>query len=175
MIALELSGVIEIRTGSGIYVTQEIPSLKTRDKGVGPFEILECREMVEVEACGLAATRITDVQIAQLYKAVEEMKVEELSDNPSEQADWKFHCLIAEASQNSAIHSIVNWLWELRNKSDISKTFLATIREGGVHPAIDDHLRVIRALEKRDPVAAKHAMKQHIEWATTATAAHFET
>ncbi len=175
MIALELSGIIEIRTGSGIYVTEKKPSLKINDKGVGPFEILESRAMIEVDACGLAATRINDEQIAQLRDALEEMKEEQISENPSEQADWKFHCIIAEATQNSAIYSIVNWLWELRNQSALSTSYLERIRKEGVRPAIEDHKKIIDALEKRDPVAAKKAMRQHIKRATAATAAHFET
>ena len=81
MIALELSGVIEIRTGSGIYVSKKKTKVETQidsgDKGVGPFEILEIRYILEAEACALAAARITDEQIAQLKEALKEMEEEE--------------------------------------------------------------------------------------------------
>lgn len=174
MIALELSGIIEIRTGSGIYVTEKKPTLNTSDKGVGPFEILEAREVIEVEACGLAATRISDQQIAELRVVLEEMREEQHSDNASEQADWKFHCIIAEAAQNTALYDIINWLWELRNQSTLSTAFLERIREEGVHPAIDDHEKIVDALEKRDPNAAKKAMQKHIKNATAAAATHFK-
>ena len=53
MIALEISGVIEIRTGSGIYATQkqfQQSQPEIGDKGVGPFEILETRFIIESEA-----------------------------------------------------------------------------------------------------------------------------
>lgn len=174
MIALELSGVIEIRTGSGIYISKKKLPPTISDKGIGPFEILEAREMVEVEACGLAATRITDKQIAELRLVLEEMKEEQKSDNASEQADWKFHCIIAEASQNTALYAIINWLWQLRNQSALSTSFLERIREEGVHPAIDDHRKIVDALEQRDPVKAKRAMKNHIKKATKAAATHFK-
>jgi DNA-binding FadR family transcriptional regulator len=173
MIALELSGIIEIRTGSGIYVTKKKPTLDSADKGVGPFEILEIRYILESEACALAATRITDEQIAQLKEVLREMEEEEKQEDASEKADWKFHTLIAEASQNSAIYSVINWLWELRNQSALSTAFLERIRKEGIHPSINDHRRIVEALEKRNPEKARMAMKVHIENATAAAAAHF--
>jgi len=175
MIALELSGVIEIRTGSGIYVTQQ-PSKITNelsDKGVGPFEILEIRYILEAEACALAAARITDEQIQALREAVKEMEEEEKQPNSSEKADQKFHSIIANASQNSAIASVVDWLWQLRNESALSTTFLERIREEGVHPSISEHKRILLALEQRNPEKARSAMKDHIESATANAAAHF--
>lgn len=175
MIALELSGVIEIRTGSGIYVTQQ-PSKITNelsDKGVGPFEILEIRYILEAEACALAAARITDEQIQELREAVKEMEEEEKQPNSSEKADQKFHSIIANACQNSAISSVVDWLWQLRNESDLSTTFLERIRKEGVHPSISEHKRILLALEQRNPEKARSAMKDHIESATANAAAHF--
>lgn len=175
MIALELSGVIEIRTGSGIYVAHNV-SKRTNllsDKGVGPFEILESRLIIEAEACALAATRISDAQLAQLRTAIEEMEEEEKQSNASEKADQKFHSIIAQACQNSAISSVVNWLWKLRNESDLSNLFLARIRKEGVHPSIQEHKHILTALEQRDPDKAKAAMKLHIENATANAATHF--
>lgn len=173
MIAMELSGIIEIRTGSGIYVSKQKPILEARDKGVGPFEILEIRYIIESEACALAATRITDEQITQLKETLIAMEEEEKQPDASEKADWKFHLLIAEAAQNSAIYSVVNWLWELRNQSELSTAFFERIRQEGVHPSINDHRKIVEALEKRNPEKARMAMKFHIENATAAAATYF--
>ena len=63
MIALEVSGVIEVRTGLGIYVCKN-QSVPVTEEGVGPFEILEMRLLVEPEASALAAERITNEQLA---------------------------------------------------------------------------------------------------------------
>ena len=77
MIALELSGIVEIRTGSGVYVKEKKAFLVNEDKGTGPFEILEIRSILESEACALAAKNITDEQIQQLKDAIIEMDEEE--------------------------------------------------------------------------------------------------
>jgi GntR family transcriptional repressor for pyruvate dehydrogenase complex len=175
MIALELSGVIEIRTGSGIYVTDVKAKIQPEldDKGVGPFEILEIRYILEAEACALAAARITDTQIEELRKVVNEMEEEQKQADASEKADQKFHSIIAEACQNSAISSVVDWLWDLRNESTLSTAFLERIRDEGVHPSIDEHRKILQALEQRNPEKARTAMKLHIENATANAAAHF--
>jgi DNA-binding FadR family transcriptional regulator len=178
MIAMELAGIIEIKTGSGIYVTKpghspDIMDAGGRDKGIGPFEILEIRYMIEGEACALAAARITDEQIQQLKDTLLEMEEEEKQADASEKADWKFHSIIAEACQNSAIYAVINWLWELRNQSELSLAYLERLRKEGVHPSINDHRRILEALEKRDPEKARIAMKMHIENATAAATGYF--
>ncbi len=174
MIAMELAGNIEIRTGSGVYVSPQKPKLERADKGVGPFEILETRYILESEACALAAARITDEQIHRLKQVIGDMEEEQKHEDASEKADWEFHNIIAEASQNSAIASIVNWLWELRNNSELSTAFLERLRKKGVHPSIEDHRRIVAALESRNPEKARAAMREHIDNATAAAASHFE-
>lgn len=173
MIALELQGVIEIRTGSGIYVTKKKPKLEVKDKGIGPFEILETRMLLEPEACALAATRISDEQLDQLRLTYREMEEEEKQENSSEQADWKFHNIIANASQNSAIFAVVDWLWELRNQSELHTAFSERIRREGIHPILEDHQAIIEALAARNPEAARDAMRNHLENASEAAATHF--
>ena len=73
MIALEVSGVIEVRTGSGIYVCEN-QFVPVTDEGVGPFEILEIRLIVEPAACALAAERITNEQLARLQQLYTELE-----------------------------------------------------------------------------------------------------
>lgn len=174
MIALELSGIVEIKTGSGIYVIQKKPFLKIEDKGIGPFEILDTRAILESEACAIAALHISDEQIQQLKNTIIEMEEEEKRPDSSEKADWKFHNIIASATQNSAISSVVDWLWQLRSQSDLSSAFATRLREDGVHPRIQDHTDIVNALENRDPEQARAAMKRHISNATEAASAYFE-
>ena len=53
MIALEIAGLVEIRSGSGVYVLEarDKSSPQVDDQGPGPFEILEARRLIEGEAC----------------------------------------------------------------------------------------------------------------------------
>ena len=175
MIALEVSGLIEVRTGSGIYVAEQGASqpLKVGDEGIGPFEILEMRLLIEPEACALAAERISDEQLAALQALFAEMQ--RCNGTPEMEAhDGGFHQLIARATANTAIEKTVAWLWELRNQSELSRGFHRLIIEEGVYPVLDEHERILRALEARDAGAARAAMRAHLEASTSAAATHFD-
>lgn len=165
IVALELAGIVEIRTASGIFLkTLPHKNLKVSfDKGPGPFEILEARLLIESEACVLAAEKISSQQLSQLSELLREMEEENLQENPTEKADQAFHILIASATGNSAITTIVNWLWDLRNNSELSTHFHNRVRLDGIRPIIEDHKNILNALKAGDSAQARLAMHNHIQ------------
>ena len=171
MIALEVSGVIEVRTGSGIYVCRD-QSLPVADEGVGPFEILEMRLLIEPEACALAAERITNEQLARLQQIYIELERTN-GTQQMEAFDEQFHKLIGEATENTAIGRTISWLWVMRGHSQLSRGYHRLIVEEGVYPRLDEHKKILDALMSRDPEAAKSAMRKHLLAATAAAAQHF--
>ena len=55
LIALELGGVVEVRSGSGVYVSVPLDAAHgIEEGGPGPFEVLSARRMVEAEVCAVA-------------------------------------------------------------------------------------------------------------------------
>lgn len=163
IIALELSGCVEVRGGSGVYICTENPNhLATTDLSVGPFDILEARIMLEGEVAELAAKRITDEEIKGLHIALEAMVQENEQEPICEKADQEFHMLIASSTRNEALVSACAHLWNLRNSSPISARILEKVRQAGSRPRIEEHLVILDALEKRDPIAARHAMREHL-------------
>jgi GntR family transcriptional repressor for pyruvate dehydrogenase complex len=174
MIALEVSGVIEVRPGSGIYVADQSRQLSAvvADEGIGPFEILEMRLLIEPETCALAAERISDDQLEQLRKIYNEMG-RTSGTSEVEAFDSQFHNLIAEATENTAIARTVSWLWVLRDQSELSRGFHRLIIKEGVYPVLDEHTAILKALENRNPDEARKAMRVHLEAATASAAQHF--
>jgi DNA-binding FadR family transcriptional regulator len=164
IIALEIDGLVEVRLGSGVYVTHRAPpSGKTGETDVGPFELLEARRAIESEVCAIAASRIDDAQLSQLEDLVAEMQQENARDVVmSEDADRRFHMLIAEATKNSACVSSVKHLWDTRARSPQSKLLSVKAHAAGVKPRIDEHGAILDALRLRDPDAARAAMRQHL-------------
>src|SRR3981081_1068652 len=74
IIALELDGLVDVRTGSGVYVLNKKPtSGKAGATDIGPFELLEARRSIEGEACALAASRIDEGQLVELEVLIAEM------------------------------------------------------------------------------------------------------
>lgn len=165
MLALEIGGWVEIRSGAGVFVLDQEPSALplSNDRGPGPFEILEARLVLETEACAQAATRLSEQQLGALQQLLEDMAQENLHQQATEHADQRFHCFIAEATGNSAIAMMVSWLWQLRNDSEISTRFHQRLREEGSRPIIADHQQILAALQQRDPDEARAAMRDHLQ------------
>lgn len=168
IIALEIARQVEVRTGSGVYVldSHRTPDALSDAQGPGPFEILQARMLIEGETCALAASRITDAQLARLQELLDEMAEENRKQDITETADEKFHCLIAEAAGNSALAATVKWLWQLRNDAGISSHFQGQVREKGKRPVIADHAAILDALRSRDAEASRDAMCGHLQSVT---------
>jgi DNA-binding FadR family transcriptional regulator len=80
----------------------------------------------------------------------------------SEEADRRFHELIASSTQNSGIVAAVQMLWDARARSPQSHSMDDKGRERGLKPPIEEHAAILRALKKHDPEAARAAMHEHI-------------
>lgn len=164
-IALEIAGAVEVRPGSGVYVTGQGTAAAALPDGQdpGPFEILEARKVIEGEICALAAGRIGEEQLARLQALLDAMADGGGDGEDAESADEAFHCVIAEASGNSALCAAVTWLWRLRNESEISTHFHRRVRQEGSRPIVADHGRILAALRDGDAAAARDAMTAHLQ------------
>lgn len=164
MIALEIRGLVEARPGSGIYVTEAQANGPAPELDIGAFELTEARRLFEGEACALAASAITEEELAGLEVILNQMVGENTLATPiGEQADRRFHTAIAQATRNAAIVMVVENLWDLRYRSPLCAAMLARARLVGVRPLIEDHREILDALIQRDPRAARDAMRRHLD------------
>lgn len=165
VIALELAGRVEVRKGSGVYILdyqEQENNTTSLDMNVGPFELTEARMLIEGEAAALAATMITPEEISELESIIEKMIVENDQNIDGEHADRDFHMLIARATRNSAIVSIIDDLWNLRDHSELTRNMYSTVRQTGVKPGIDEHWAIHAALKAGDAASARKAMRTHL-------------
>jgi GntR family transcriptional repressor for pyruvate dehydrogenase complex len=163
MLALEIRGLVEARHGSGVYVTQALPT-EARNPGpnVSAFELLEARSLVEGEAAALAAATLSDADLASLDEILLQMERENETQTGDEYADRNFHLKIAESSRNPALLSAVEHLWELRHASPLVEHTLDRARRNGLKPRINEHRSILAALRARDPESARKAMRAHL-------------
>ncbi|HEY2356114.1 MAG TPA: FadR/GntR family transcriptional regulator [Phenylobacterium sp.] len=164
IIALELDGLVEVRLGSGVYVTARLPrGGQAGEMDIGPFELLEARRAIEGESAALAAALISDEELEELRQLVAEMQAENARNVVmSEDADRRFHMLIATATQNSAMVAAVQMLWDARARSPQTQSLSAKAHAAGVTPRIDEHAEILKALRERSPEAARRAMRDHL-------------
>jgi DNA-binding FadR family transcriptional regulator len=122
IIALELDGLMEVRKGSGVYVSALVPrGAQADDTDIGPFELIEARRLIESECCALAAARVSEDELQILSKLVTAIQAENArAVIMSENANRRFHLEFARAAQNSAMYAAVKILWDGRSLAAIS-------------------------------------------------------
>jgi len=162
LIALEIEGYVEVRVGSGVFVTaardSAAPSSAALDE-IGPFDLLEARMLIEPECAALAAQQGSDAQLAAIRKAHAGMS---LTDSPGLH-DREFHRAIAAACGNAALASSVAHLWDLSLASPVfsrMQDYFVNTKVWAVAHA--EHQRILTAILARDPIRARHAMHAHL-------------
>lgn len=177
VIALEVSGLVEVRIGSGVYVRaaqpdaavdltwQKDPELSAYlpdPEEVSPFSLLQARLLIEPETAFLAAEHLTPAAL----KAIKEaylMNVEDnLQNSTSHIGDRLFHIRIAEASGNDAYAMILRELLGHRYGQLFSTLQRLYTPQDMPMRSQQEHLAVLMAIEQRNPEAARRHMTQHI-------------
>jgi DNA-binding FadR family transcriptional regulator len=166
LIALELGGVIEVRGGSGVYVSEQPePATKVPEGGPGPFEVLSARRLIEGEIAAMAARTATDGAIDAILKAVEEMEAHHANKTTNELADRNFHLAIGRATGNGAMVGTLEYLWDQRGRlwHKLKEHFQT---EELRQETLKDHRRIFEAIAAHDPAGARKAMRAHLERVT---------
>lgn len=162
IIALEVQGLVEVRIGSGAYV-RRLPGEEDRPGfNVTAFELTEARLLFEGEAAALAATQVTDQDVAEIAQLVERIAEENQDPNGTETADREFHLAIARATRNVAVYNAIEHLWDLRATSPEAALLHEKARHAQIKPVVEEHSAVLEALRARDPNAARAAMRAHL-------------
>ncbi len=156
IIALEVRGKVEVKTGSGVFVTDADESDKLL-KEISAFELTQARALVEAEAAALAAATISEEELQRLGQALEDMK----SPETAEEADQRFHEIISKATRNSALLLSVKNLWELRRTRPQIIAAYEDVCSQGVEQRLKEHTAIYEAIAKRDSSAARKAMHDH--------------
>ena len=162
IIALEVQGLVEVRIGSGAYVLRIPGADDVPGFNISAFELTEARLLFEGEAAALAATQVTDEDLAEIGVLVEAIARENLDPAGNDQADRAFHLAIARATRNAAVSETIENLWALRYTSPEAFLLHEKARTAKIKPVVDEHTAVLDALKARDPVAARAAMRAHL-------------
>lgn len=162
IIALEVQGLVEVKIGSGAYV-RRLPGEEDRPGfNVTAFELTEARLLFEGEAAALAATQVTDEDIAEIELLVQQIAEENQDPNGTEKADRAFHLAIARATRNVAVLNAIEHLWDLRATSPEAALLHEKARHAQIKPVVEEHSAILEALRARDPIAARAAMRTHL-------------
>ena len=162
IISLEIGGLVEVRVGTGIFVTESAaPTVVDRDAGPGPFELLQARKMVEGEIAALAASKACAQDLEAMRQSLARMETHVDDFAIREASDREFHLAIAKATGNSSLELVVEGLWAQRAElwGRMQRHFHTTEL---ARKTIRDHSAILEAIEARDSNAARAAMHRHL-------------
>jgi GntR family transcriptional repressor for pyruvate dehydrogenase complex len=166
---LQAAGLVETRHGIGTFVLAPPAS----GFGLEPSElptagdvlaVLELRISLETEAAGLAAQRRSEQQLADIRAALDELEANREGKGDTVTPDMRFHMLIAAATGNRYFAEIMGHL---------GTTLIPRARINSPRVAHEDlpqylrrvnaeHEEIYEAIARRDPEAARAAMRLHL-------------
>jgi GntR family transcriptional repressor for pyruvate dehydrogenase complex len=166
---LSARGLVEEIPGKGTFVSAPNFSAVRRSLEIclswhaeAAFEnLVQLRQLIEVEIAGLAALHVTKKEISNLWDNVKEME-SVLSDEGIERftvLDRNFHAGLARATHNElfvmlfeAIAGVMVARWKkMYWDPDVRKSGLSF------------HKRILAAVERRDPQEARRTVRSNIE------------
>jgi DNA-binding FadR family transcriptional regulator len=163
MIALEIGGLIEVRTGSGAFIREKPAEQgETVNTGHSPSDILSARMLIEGEIAALAASGSTSDDLAAMAAEIDDMVRDHEAGRPWDAADLGFHLAIARATGNAALTGVVERLWQeqhapvfalLSERVRLSENWAATL---------SGHRKILDAIHSGRRKAARDAMRAHL-------------
>jgi GntR family uxuAB operon transcriptional repressor len=165
VIMLEIEGLVDVRKGSGLYVANPPEPGASQTRGdIGPFELLQARQILESSIAAFAATMVTKADVLRMREALDMERKAIEADSDDYSGDELFHRLIAEASQNAVLVDMLDQLWRKRELSPMWARLHDRIFDRGYRTRwLDDHQAILTALQCRDPAQARDAMWRHLE------------
>jgi len=121
-------------------------------------DLYEARQAIEVVSAELAARRATEDSIAALERLLAAMKESREDAAAYTAADVGFHVEVARATLNPLLPSLLAPMATLI----VEGVFESYSTSDAVRLGIAGHTRILRAIQRGDPAAARRAMAAHL-------------
>ncbi|MDB5930095.1 MAG: FadR family transcriptional regulator [Polaromonas sp.] len=170
LIAMEVEGWVEVRTGSGVYVldrsaqagkgsrAQQLPADEW-----GPLELIRARRVVEGEVASMAATQAKRQHIQAMAEAIASMRHNADQGVLPLDGDRAFHTALVESCGNVVLVETIQRFWDSRRGPLFEKLggHFETVESW--RAAIAEHEAILKAVKSRDAAGARLAMHQHMD------------
>lgn len=163
--ALAEKGILDSRQGAGTYLRAPDESVLTESLAQAMAmhaelleDIWEFRFLIEPQIAFLAAKSITREEIDRLKVLVFDQQQRMLAGSPDPELDVAFHRAIVKAARNKVVLKMMEVVNGVLNESraDLLQSHART------KASVSGHLKLIAALERKDPAAACQAMREHL-------------
>ncbi|MDC0773782.1 FadR/GntR family transcriptional regulator [Streptomyces sp. HD] len=167
--ALAVARVLEVRRGDGTYVTSLQPSVLLEGLGgavellqsdsAALLDLMEVRRLLEPVATALAATRISDDQLAEVKQHLDAMRdarddVERLNAH-----DAAFHRAVVSATGNETLLTLLEGI---SGRTLGARIWRGLVDDQAAERTLADHEAIFQALSARDAVLSQAAALMHV-------------
>ena len=166
LIALDVEGRVEVRSGSGVFVCAALPGpapRRTVAMGESPSQLMEARSVIEGEVVVLACARVTQELQARLRELLESMEADIGRRHARLDLDRQFHLTLADMAGNAVLSRLVAELFDERHSPISAKLSSRFESTRTWRAALKEHEAIVEAVEARDPIAAQAAMRAHLK------------
>lgn len=171
LLALELSGIVEVRRGAGHYLTGvglpgRAPAASQVD--ASPRELLEVRRLLEPPAAHLAAASIRRTEVHHLHGLLDEADVlapleDERDLDHFVELNLAFHRELARASGNAVLADVVTHLVDAGEHPLWLLVDRIAVRNAEVrHQQVLEHRQILAAVATGNAQQAYQAMAEHL-------------
>ena len=169
LIAMEVEGWVEVRTGSGVYVldrtlqANQSKAARIPPDEWGPLELMRARRVVEGEVAAMAASQARAKHINAMDEALARMTADAEGGILPLDGDRAFHTAVVEACGNVVLIETVQRFWDSRRGPLFERLGGHFETADSWRAAIAEHRAILGAITKRDAAAARQAMHQHMD------------
>jgi GntR family transcriptional repressor for pyruvate dehydrogenase complex len=164
---LESARVLDVRRGDGTYVTSLAPRLLLEGLGLAVellrddtlLEVMEVRRMLEPVATGVAALRMSDEDLDELGRILDNMRAAADDAEQLIQFDTAFHRTVVAATGNETLTSLLDGL---SSRTLRARVWRGLIEGNSAPTTIEEHHAIYQALRARDQLLAQASALMHV-------------
>lgn len=168
---LEHAGVVDVRTGSGTFVTagalSQAAALRAHAALVGeesPLDIMVARRTIEPTTARLAAENRRDQDLRALTATVREQAQMVKEGQDPTAADLRFHRTLAEATHNPILAMLVGRIIDTMGQGFWQTLKHQTLgRPGKAQEYLDHHEQLLAYVETQNGAGAETTMMSHLD------------
>jgi DNA-binding FadR family transcriptional regulator len=168
LIALEVEGWVEVRSGSGVYALARSANGRATSADAapsewGPLELIRARRVVEGETAAIAAKLAKRRDLEAMRMAISDMADDAAHEVMPLDGDRAFHIAIAQAGGNGVLLETVQTFWDSRRGPVFERLGGHFESVPSWRAAIAEHEAIFDAIRAHDIPAARAAMHAHMD------------
>ena len=164
---LSAEGLLHSLAGKGTWIASDafdtivpLAAIQSRLGDLNSVSLFEARSVIELALTEFAAERATQEDLAEMWRALEAMKVSIQDEDAFVRADLDFHLAVARAGRNSFLQQLYQLSRKLLSETITQLVRLPRVKENSIML----QSAIARAIEQRDPKQARLAAQKHMTY-----------